>query len=140
MSIWVESNSVFYLMANEAHGDNQAVLDMYQGQSKFLNQPKKSEKDENDNNVMPTYPLRHDVIRCELLFNLKDYETAEANAKAGLKQHGSDSWPFLLTLCMIASEKQDRLEPIREYIEGLVAVEEEKTEKRFRGPYSALES
>lgn len=152
------SEARLYLMACEASGEYQNVIDMYQGEHKYLRsnkqEPKKTaestsdtkideaskspvKKDANNNTVMPIYPYRHDVIRCELYTQLKQYDDAESTAKEAIKNHGNDSWPFLLTLCMIASEDESRKAGVTSYVEELVQEEEAKTERRQRGPYLA---
>lgn len=85
---------------------------------------------------------RSDVCKCDLNIKLKNFKEAEKLAKHGIKIHGPDSWPFLLTLCIVAdnlqAEKNDATsQDIAKYIDELVEVEKAKESQQLRSPFLA---
>lgn len=82
---------------------------------------------------------RFDVCKCDLNIKLEKYEKAFKLAKFGINTHGADSWPFLLTLCILAKKDKTRRENVKEYLDQLIEKEnaKPKEEKPLRGPYLA---
>ena len=75
---------------------------------------------------------RTDVCKCDLNIKIKNYKEAEKLAKQGLIVHGSDSWPFLLTLCIIAENDSSLKEDVIKYINQLCDDEISKKQESVR--------